>query len=355
MSSENQLPGLVFDSIMNQIIHNDHQSSIINGNDMERAILRHPLFSSIVSEMDSKTDILKPNYKGASKIKKHTKRYPRYIFTEDGLSILQNFIEFINHRFPTKRSLERAFPLFSKYIAQIYTKPEYKNDSPIVSLKEVEIDTLKPLFHTTNSFEIFEMKNTGTPYGPAYFSIDTIFSPEFIKDFHPERGALRVIRYKWIPSTNFDLSSEYPFVDVQTKHTPKILDATRVKFIPPEQIEKYLGENGMILELPTIDKSKDILTAYGRTWRPFVVKYLESYGFDGILFNKKEIVIFKPERWIVFDTIEQGDMLYTALIESLKKTNKNKTLDIAEKYDIDPKTLQILRRRNIETSTVNNQ
>jgi hypothetical protein len=118
------------------------------------------------------------------------------------------------------------------------------------------------------------------------------------------------------------------------------LDATRIKFIPAEPIEKYLEKNGMILELPAIEKSKDMLMAYGRTWRPFVVKYLESYGFDGILFNKNEIVIFKPERWVVFDSIDQGDTLYTALIESL---NKNKTQEIAEKYNVDPQTLKILR------------
>lgn len=338
---------LILDSIMNQIILGTHESSIITQEDMQQALLFHPLFNSIVEQMENKSDLEK-RYTDVKQVKQITKEYKKYYFTEDALMILQNFINFFHKEFPNKKSLQKRFPLFSELIAQIYTKKDFEKKRPELPTKEVEIDLTKPLYHTTNAFEIFEMKNVGTPYGPAWFNINSIYSPDKIQDFHPDRGGVRVIKYSWIPGSEIDFSADYPFIDIKAKNKPKIMDARKLKLIPAEPIERHFQMNGMILELPRPDKEQNILMTYGKTWRPFVMKFLEEKGFDGVLTNQNEIVIFHPERWIKFENIEQGDMLYSALIESLNKKNKNKIEDIASKYNIDSTSLKILYNKNLE-------
>lgn len=339
------LESLILDSIMNQFVLGEHISNIINSEDMERAILFHPLFSAIVAEMDDQSELTQ-NIPTNREAKQESKRYKKYVFTDDALNILQNFYDFMHERFPTRNSLEERFPSMRVYISQIFTQP--KESVIKFEPKEVQVDISKPLYHTTNAFEVFEMKDLGTPYGPAWFTIDAIYSPEQINDFHPDRGGLRVIRYDWIPFNEIDMTEDYPFIDFQTKVNPKIMDARKLKVIPAQAIEKYFEHNGMILQLPEIQKDKDILMSYGKTWRPFIVKYLESKGFDGILTKNNEIALFHPERWIKFKNVEQGDMLYSSLIESLKRRNREKIPEIAYQFKVDPQSLFILYKRNLE-------
>jgi hypothetical protein len=338
---------LMIDSVMNQIILGTHESNIITAEDIQQALLFHPLFNSIVDEMDNKSD-LATKYTDTKQIKQITKEYKKYYFTEDALMILQNFINFFNEQFQSRKALVKRFPLLSNYIDQIYLQPSKDRSKTQPELKQAEIDFSKPLFHTTNAFEVFEMKNVGTPYGPAWFNIDSVYSPDRIQDFHRDRGGVRVIQYKWIPGSDKDFTIDYPFIDVKTTHKPKILDARKLKLIPAGPIEKHFEMNGMVLELPKLDKEQNILMSYGKTWRPFIVKYLEDKGYQGILTKKDEIVIFRPERWIKFENIEQGDLLYSALIESLNKKNKNKIEQIASKYKIDDTSLKILYNKNFE-------
>lgn len=340
------LQTLILDSIMDQIIQSQHYSSIIQKDEIEQAIKFHPLLGSIVLEMESNDDLCKyvADYKQA---KQETKKYKKYFFTEEAIMVLQNLYNFIQDKFPTRNALQKRFPLHYIYIAQLYTQPPKENKIKFEP-KEVQIDLSKPLFHTTNAFEIFEMKDVGTPYGPAWFTINKIFSPEFVQDFHPSRGGVRVIKYKWIPSSEIDLTTEYPFIDLQTKTMPKIMDARKLKMIPPSAIEKFYETKGMILSMPYPNPEENILMTYGKTWRPFVVKYLESMAFEGILTKQNEIVLFHPEKWVTFENIEQGDMFYSAIIEALKTRNRNKIPEIAQKYNIDTQSLFILFNRNLE-------
>lgn len=344
------LHNLILDSLMNQIISGVHPSNIIHETEMVEALTLHPLFSSIVADMDNRSDLFKKDT-NLSLAKQSSKRYPKYYFTEDALKVLQNFYDFMDQKFPTRKALEKRFPLSGKYISQIYFQPK---DTQITKFnpKQIEIDLSKPLYHTTNAFEIFEMKDVGTPFGPAWFTIDEIFDPENVKDFHPKRGGMRVIKYKWNFLPEIDLEKEFPFVDAKVKLAPKIMDARKLKKIPAGAIETYFSDQGMILTLPKPDLDQNILMVYGKTWRPFLVKYLTDKGYDGILTKQNELVLFRPERWLTFENIEQGDMLYSAVIETLKQRNKFKIPEIASQNKVDPQSLMILYNKNLENIPV---
>lgn len=339
---------LTLDSLMNQIVSGVHESNIINGEEMERNIKMHPLFSSIVADMEDPTMTLHAKNVNLKEVKQDVKRYKKYVFTDDALIILANFLDFMHKQYPSRKALEKRFPLFYPWIAQIFVKPPTSKKGPSTFVPKIaEIDINKPLYHTTNAFEIFEMKKQGTPFGPAFFNIDTIYPPEKIQQFHPNKGGMRVIQYKWIPSSNLDFTIDYPFVDVKKQRTPKILDARKLKKIPSGAIEKYFETHGIVLDLPEeTSEPSDILSVYGKTWRPFIVRYLEKLGFDGILVKNDEIVLFHPDRWITFSSIDHGDMLYSALIEALQTNNKFKIPEIAAKYNLDLESLMTLFTMN---------
>jgi hypothetical protein len=335
----------ILDSLMNEIINSVHESRIINKEEIVTFLKLHPLFGSILGKADD-LDFLEQRLTKVSEAKKETKKYPKYVFTEDAIMALQNFYDYMYENYPTRKILEKDFPLFITYIAQIYDQPK-EAKQVVFEPKTVEIDIDKPLYHTTNAFEIFEMEGAGTPYGPAWFTIDSIYPIDKIAGYHEDRGGMRVLKYKWNTSNPLDFEVEYPFIDVQANLYPRIMDGRKIKYIPPKAIEKYFEENGMILDLPNPNMNENILMTYGKTWRPFVTKYLESFGFDGVLIKDQQIAVFHPERWLTFENVEYGDILYSSLIEALKKKNKNQLEVIADKNNLDKRSLQILYNKNI--------
>jgi hypothetical protein len=336
---------LIFDSLMNQISVNYHPNNIVNHEDIERAIDIHPLFSAISQDWN-----LSPySVKGISLAKSLSRKYKNYIFTSYALKMIQRFFEEFHQEFPNRKSIEKKYPFLSKVIDQIYMEPKGKVSKFDESkLKEIQIDPESSLFHTTNAFEIFEMQKDGTPYPPAWFSIDEIFPISKIEDFHPLRGPVRVIEYKWIPWKTKDFSEDYPFIDTNTEFQPRILDARKMKKIPSEAIEQAYKERGLEINLPDPDLEQDLLMTYGEDYRPFIINYLKKIGFDGVYSKSDQIVLFEPKRWIVFEGIEQGDVLYSALVEALTENSIEKLIDIANKYNVDYDSLRTLYLKNKE-------
>lgn len=411
------LPRVIIYNIMNQLVLNYHPSRIVNSQDLERAIDTHPFLNVISEGWD-----LNQKAKDVKQIRNIVSNYKQYVFTTDALNYLQTFLDLFGENYEDKETLLDKFPLFKEEIENLYMRPK-KPKVVKFQPNSIDIDMNTTLYHTTNAFEIFEQNGNGktgyTPYGVSWFNIDSIYPPENIFEFHPNRGPMRVIKYKWLGShANVDivrstaigsggsgsggsgsggsgslnekkssrrLTKSYPFLgsdSMKKSLHPVIMDARKIHTIPRETIENYLVEKGLVANpttnigvdniLPEIDHGKNILEQYGFTWKPIIVEYLKSLGFDGILVVNNELVLFEPEKWLFFDGIEQSDNMYLAIVELMKNYVENKNLysdpmtlfyqliqsaerplpsgrkipNIASKYNLDKKSLEIIFMKN---------
>ena len=357
---------VILNKIMQQIILNYHPSTIVSLSDIEKAVDINLLLSSFV---DEEWDLYKkPN--SLEKIKKLVSPYKQYVFTSDALYYLDNYLRLFNEKYPTVEKLIEDFPLFRDQIKDLFLEKEEKKRKTVkFTPKEFKINTNTTLYHTTNAFEIFEQYKSGTPYGASWFNIDSVYQPENIYSFYPNRGAMSVIVYKWIVShpevvrtESSRLTKSYPFLDSESigkSYNPKIMDARKITNIPKEAIEEFLIEKGLETNLHDPDLTKNILEQYGKTWKPIVIEFLKSFGFDGFIADNNELLLFEPERWIFFDSIDQSDDNYLAATELIETYDENKDLysnanilnyqlipQIASKYGVDRNLLQLIFQQN---------
>jgi hypothetical protein len=344
----------IMDLWKNQMVNSLHPSKIVNKVDMERALYANRLLSILSKDWKEgfQQDIV-----DLSEIKELVKKYNNYIFNKEALIYMQKFLNYLHEQFPTKESWLSYFPLMRKQIEELF----YESPSQIKIIPfQPKIITINPessLFHTTNNFELFERKGfKGIPYGTTWFTLDQIYDPDKTIQFHADRGAMRVIKYKWITNRKHN-QEEYPMIDQsEFISMPNIMDARKIENIPKESIEEYFKKKGIDIILPLPNLEKNLLSQYGRTMRPLVVEYLKSFGLDGLIVKDGQIAIFDPERWIRFDSIEQGDDLYLALSDLLNTFEHLKNEDqfsivgfknfyipkIAQKNDVDKNSLEIL-------------
>ena len=357
---------VILNKIMEQVLLNYHPTTIVSLQDIVRAVDVNSLLSSFIQE---DWELYKDKH-SLEKIKKLVEKYPQYFFTTDALHYLDNYLRWFNQSYPTKKDLLDKFSLFTEQIDKMYeTATVKKKTKSKFSPKDFKINPNSTLFHTTNSFELFEQDREGTPYRNAWFNIDSIYKPENIYEFHPKRGGMRVIGYKWIGAhpdkkvkSSSRLTKTYPFLDsdgIGKSLYPKIMDARKITTIPKDILEEYLSEKGLEANLHEPDLTKNILEQYGFTWKPIVIEFLKSKGYDGVIADNQEIVIFEPDRWLFFDSIEQSDDVYLASTELVEKYLENKELysddnilnyqlipEIASKYNVDRDLLQMIFNRN---------
>jgi hypothetical protein len=354
----------ILDLWKNQMVMNYHPSRIVHPIDLERALFSQRFLSSIANLWESETaNEIDVEEKNLSNVRKMVKKYNQYIFTKESLEYIYDFLKYIHQRFPTQESMIKKFNLEKDKIKELWSDEQTntKIESIHFQPKIVTIDPSSKLYLTTNPFELFERKDKSIPYGTTWFAINNIYEPEKTIEFHSDRGPMRVILYHFInqPKTSED---QYPFLDQnEFVSMPRIMDARKVNYIPKEEIEKYLREKGIELELRDPKLDKNILSQYGRTFRPFVVDYLKSFGLDGVLSKENQLALFEPERWIRFGAIEQADAMYLALTDLLNryevmKEDENFNLlnfkqihipEIAEHNHVDKKSLEILFKMNI--------
>lgn len=356
----------ILDLWKNQMVMNYHPSRIVHPLDLERALFSQRFLSSIANLWDlEKLDhkrIAQVESPSLSDVRKMVKKYKSYVFTQESLEYIQDFLNYIHRTFPNEKSMMEKFPLEKDRIKELWNDHENKKFKSIqFHPKLITIDSNSKLYLTTNPFELFERKDQSIPYGTTWFSINSIFEPEKTIQFHSDRGPMRVIQYHFInqPKTNED---QYPFLSPnEFSSMPVIMDARKVSHIPKEVIEKYLREKGIEIELHEPNLDKNILSQYGRTFRPFVIDYLKSFGIEGVLWKDNQLALFDPGRWIRFEGIEQADAMYLALndllnqYEMLKKEDNFNLLnfkqiyipEFAEKNKVDKKSLEILFKMNI--------
>jgi len=356
---------VILNKIIEQVVLNYHPTTIVNLQDLIRAVDVNPILSSFIQE---DWELSKKEKHRLDKIKKLVEKYPQYVFTSDALYYLHNYLRFFNQTYPTEEDLLKKFPLFREEIEQMYN-PKKKAPPVKFSYKEYKINPKSVLYHTTNAFELFEQDNERTPYGTSWFNIDSIYDPENIYAFHPNRGGMRVISYKWIgghpdkkPKSTSRLTKTYPFIDLEEigkNSYPRIMDARKITSIPKSVLEDFLNSKGLETNLHEPDLAKNILEQYGITWKPILVEFLKSKGYDGIIVDNQEIVLFEPERWLFFDSIEQSDNVYLAATELIERYIENKETysdsnilnyqlipEIASKYGVEKNLLQMIFNRN---------
>jgi hypothetical protein len=361
--SDQELDGKILDILKTQMVLNYHPSRIVTKNDMKLALDSEPFLSSISSGWN-----LEDRAENISEAKKLVKKYDKYVFQNEALHFIQKFLNHFHANFPTKESLLNKFTLYSDRINKLWTIKDYKVNPIIFKPKVVTIDPKTNLYLTTNAFQLFERnslkskenKGLGTPMGATWFSIEDIYDPEKTLKLHSERGAMRVIKYNFInePKTNLE---KYPFLDGHIKIVmPRIMDARKIDHIPKEVLDEYFKQKGIPIEFNEPNMDKNILSQYGRTFRPFVIDYLKSFGLDGVIVKNNELALFEPERWIRFEDIEQADPMYLALSELMNTfeniDRKNDLLVqnfykfnipmVAEKNGVDRKSLEILFHMN---------
>lgn len=349
----------IIDLWKNEMVMGYHPSKIINKIDLERALLSNRLLSILAKDWKENENIYENDL---SQIKKIVKKYDKYVFTKEALRFMQNFLNYIQSNFPDKESMFRTIPLLKNHPVIKSQVDELFYQSPKVKYisfrpKVVTISPESKLFHTTNNFELFERKGyKGIPYGTTWFSIDKIYDPEKTIQFHADRGPIRVIQYQWITNPKFNPEKYYFVEQHENISMPKMMDARKIDSIPKESIEKYFHEKGIEIKLKEPNLEKNILSQYGRTFRPFVVDYLKSFGLDGVIVKDNQIAIFEPDRWVRFHNIEQSDPMYLALSDLLNTYDYLKSQDffdinefkehyiplISEKNDVDQESLKIL-------------
>jgi hypothetical protein len=347
----------IFDLLKIQMVMNYHPSRIVQRSDIQVALDTQPFLSSIAQNI---SEHMKNESKDISQVKQLSKKYNKYVFTNDALFLIQTLIDQIKIHFPTKRSMEEIFPMFQKQIDELYKDEKSSPKVKTIKFKPkiVTIDPESKLFHTTNSFEVFERNKIKTPYGTSWLSMDKIYEPEKTIQFHSDRGPLRVIQYQLLSLPHhFDSSPIEHEINVST---PNIMDARKIDHIPKESIEEYFNEKGVVIKFPSPNLEKNILSQYGRTFRPFVVDYLKTFGLDGVLVKDNQIAFFQPERWLEFESIEQGEPMYLALSDLLNNYDTMKDTEdfilkdfedyyipkISEKNDVDLDSLRILFQMN---------
>ncbi len=342
--------------IQQMSIFHTHSSNVVQKQDLERAVQNSWFLQNltILWNLDQKPTLIE-------QAKELVSSYPEYKFSSSALKFIQNFINIFHEKYPTKETLLSSMPLYKKEIEKIYAPPP-TNSKESFEPQPAKINLESNLYHTTNAFEIFERKSPGTPLGTAWFNIDSIYPEHLITELYPDKGAMRVIRYRWIGNPWLEnINRSYPFLDSDSlvkPPEPRILDARKLKQIPKNAIEDYMEQKGVAIYLPEPDLSQDILSQYGRNWRPFVIEYLKSMRWDGILTKDVEIGLFEPRHWISFLNIEAGDNMYMAIQEVLQEIQDypeiyNKDMierflvpKIAGKYKLDPNSLQVIYNIN---------
>ena len=344
--------------IQQMSILNSHASRVIQAQDLDLAIKTNNFLQNLTMNWNL---IHRPTQLDLAK--KVVLDYPEYIFSFSALRFLENFLRLSQEIYPTKKSLLNEMPLYQSEIDQIYQN-QVKSSSIPFEPKSVDINLESNLYHTTNAFEIFEQKLNGTPLGPASFNIDSVYPEYLISELYPDRGAMRVISYRWLTNPwKENISKSYPLLDSDAMAKPiepKILDGRDLKVIPKDVLEDYMEKRGVALYLPEPNLAFDILNQYGRNWRPFLIDYLKSLGFDGVLIKNDEIVLFQPKRWISFYNIQAADPMYLAFQDVLHEIREypqvyNKDMiqrflipKMASKHQVDPISLQIIYNLNFK-------
>jgi hypothetical protein len=340
--------------IQQMTILNLHESNIIQKEDLEKAILTNSFLQNIV--LDWNLNLI-PNEQIQDRIKKLVNLYPKYTFTSSALKYLQYFFELWKDQFPNKQTLVDIFPLYVTEIDKLYESLQRSTSKEKLVLKPVKMNLNSNLYHTTNSFIIFERKGSGTPLGPASFNIDSRYPFELISEIFPNRGSMRVIRYRWLASPWFTedrMLKSYPFLDSDSLvklPEPRILDARKITHFPKHILEDYIEQKGVALIFPEPDLSLELLDQYGRNWRPFIIDYLKYHHFDGILFKDDQIMIFEPQQWISFDGIEEADSMYVAVLDVLEQSKINPQYlisNVASRLNVDPISLEIIYKINLK-------